>query len=265
MTLDEALKQLKALLEKLDVYVANHYSEADTRVKFIDPLLTGALGWDEYLHIKREENYHDNDERRCIDYVVSLHEPVLVVEAKKNLKRFEIPTTTERINYSLNGVIRDWKNAWDAVCQAQEYCVHEGARYALVTNGHQYIAFKAISEHTSWRLGHVLVWGSPEILRKNFTLFYECLSKETIAQDKLTEIAFPSETPRVRRKARTLITVPNSGYRNELYSVLDGAFRGILIDVPERSSEFLKECYCTSEDAMRYKGQLNSVLVLCYL
>ena len=51
MTLDEALKQLKALLEKLDVYVANHYSEADTRVKFIDPLLTGALGWDEYLHI----------------------------------------------------------------------------------------------------------------------------------------------------------------------------------------------------------------------
>lgn len=261
MMLDEALKWLEDLIAKVDNYIENHYSEADTRVKFIDPLLTSVLGWDEYLHIRREENYRENKEKRCIDYVVSLQEPVLVVEAKKNLKKFEIPTTVKRINYSLSGVMRDWKNAWDAISQVQNYCVHEGARYALVTNGHQYIAFKAISERVSWLEGHALVLGSPEILRENFTLFYEFLSKETIAQDKLTDFAFPRETPLTRKKPRTLIKVANSGYRNQLYSVLDAAFRRILVDVPQRSMEFLRECYCSSEDVMRYKGQLNSVLV----
>jgi len=141
---DEALKQFDNLITQLEQYLNNHYSEADTRVKFIDPFLTLVLGWDEYLHIRREENYKDNEERRCIDYVLSLQQPVLVVEAKKNLKKFEIPTKSNRINYSLSGVIKFWKNAWDAICQVQEYCIHEGARYALVTNGHQYIAFKAI-------------------------------------------------------------------------------------------------------------------------
>ena len=258
---DEALKQFDNLITQLEQYLNNHYSEADTRVKFIDPFLTLVLGWDEYLHIRREENYKDNEERRCIDYVLSLQQPVLVVEAKKNLKKFEIPTKSNRINYSLSGVIKFWKNAWDAICQVQEYCIHEGARYALVTNGHQYIAFKAISERTSWLKSNALVLGSSDILRKNITLFYECLSRGTIEQDKLSEFAFPTEIPTFRQKPRALIRVTNSGYRNELYPVLDAAFREILLDVPKTRPDFLRECYCSSEDAMHYSGHLNSVLV----
>lgn len=261
MTLDSALKRLDDFIATVNSYLENHYSEADTRVKFIDPLLTSVLGWDEYLHIKREERYREDEKKRCIDYTVSLQEPVLLVEAKKNLKKFEIPTTVETIKYSLSGVMRNWKNAWDAISQVQDYCVHEGARYALVTNGHQYIAFKAISERTSWLHGHALVLRSPEILRKNFSLFYECLSKETIAQDKLAEFAFPHEETIVRKKPRTLINVPNFGYRNQLYPVLDTAFREVLVDVPRMNSEFLRQCYCSSKDAMHYKGQLSSVLV----
>lgn len=258
---DRALRELDELMKRLGSYLENHYSEADTRVKFIDPLLTLVLGWDEFLHIKREENYTDDEERRCIDYLVSLEEPVLVVEAKKNLTEFEIPTTLRRIDYSLNGVIQNWKNAWAAIKQAQEYCVHQGARYALVTNGRQYIAFKAVSERVSWLKGHALVLGSPAILRDNFTLFYECLSRQTVSQDKLSDLAFPREVSAFREKPRAQVRIPNSGYRNELYSVLDAAFREILLDVPQRSPEFLRECYCSSEDAMRYSGHLNAVLV----
>jgi hypothetical protein len=95
---DKALKQFDQFVTQLDKYINKHYSEADTRVKFIDPLLTLVLGWDEYLHIKREENYKDNEKRRCIDYVLSLQEPVLVVEAKKNLKEFEIPKKLNESN-----------------------------------------------------------------------------------------------------------------------------------------------------------------------
>ena len=259
--IDDALNRLNEFIEKLDTYIKNHYSEADTRVKFIDPLLKDVLRWNEFLHIRREDNFKDNENLRCIDYLVSLQEPILVVEAKKNLKTFEIPTTTDKINYSLSGVIQNWKNAWSAICQVQNYCVHQGARYALVTNGRQYIAFKAISERTSWKQGHALVLGSHKILRKNFTIFYECLSKETIAQDKLTDFAFPRDISTIRKKPRTLIRVPNTGYRNKLYDVLDATFREILLDVPSKDPEFLRKCYCSSEDAMCYKGQLNVVLV----
>ena len=261
IVLDNALKKLDKLIVLLDEYIKDHFSEADTRVKFIDPLLIDVLGWNEYLHIRREENFRNDNERRCIDYIVSLQEPILVVEAKRNLKEFEIPISMDRINYSLSGVMQKWKHAWSAICQVQNYCVNAGARYAIVTNGHQYIAFKAVSERTSWLKGHALVLGSPEILRKHITLFYECLSKEAIAQDKLTEFAFPTEQPTLRKKPRTLIKVANTGYRNQLYSILDSAFREILLDVPHEDSNFLRECYCSSEDAMRYKGQLNSVLV----
>ena len=258
---DRALEELDKLIAKLDSYIKNHYSEADTRVKFIDPLLNLVLGWDEYIHIKREENYINDNQRRCIDYLVSLEEPVLVVEAKKNLTEFEIPTAVKTINYSLSGVMRDWKNAWSAIKQAKEYCDHQGARYALITNGRQYIAFKAISERGSWEKGHAIVLGSPSILRENFSLFYECLSRYTISQDRLSEVAFPKEIPLFREKPRTLIKIPNSGYRNELYSILDAAFRDILLDVPQNNPDFLRECYCSSEDAMRYSGHLSGVLV----
>ncbi|MFH1371181.1 MAG: P-loop NTPase fold protein [Planctomycetota bacterium] len=258
---DKALEALDELFSKIKTYLDNHYSEADTRVKFIDPLLTLILGWDEFLHIKREENYRNDEQRRCIDYVLSLEDPVLVVEAKKNLTEFEMPTTVKNIDYSLSGVMQNWKNAWSAIKQSQEYCVRQGARYALVTNGRQYIAFKAISERGSWLKGHALVLGSPAILRENFTLFYECLSRYTISQDKLSDLAFPKETSVFREKPRSFIKVPNSGYRNELYSILDAAFRDILLDVPQGNPEFLRECYCSSEDAMRYGGHLNGVLV----
>lgn len=259
--LDSALQELDKLISELDLYLTNHYNEADTRVKFIDPLLTNVLGWNEHLHIRREESYRESEERRSIDYIVSLEYPVLVVEAKKSLKEFEIPQKVRHISYSLSGVIRDWKNAWDAITQAQRYCVDKGARYALVTNGHQYIAFKAISESPPWTQGHALVLGSPEILRQNFTLFYECLAREAISQDRLTDFAFPTGLPPLRERPRAHIQISNSGYRNQLYAVIDSAFRDILLDVPNADPNFLRDCYCSSEDSMRYTGQLNAVVV----
>jgi hypothetical protein len=259
--LDDSLARFDVLAGNLSAYLSNHYNEADTRVKFIDFMLTQVLGWDEHIHIRREENCKDDEEKRCVDYVLSLQEPILVVEAKRILKDFGISSKMDHVHYSLRGVITTWANAWDAILQVQKYCVNKGARYALVTNGRQWIAFKAISERGSWLDGKALVLSSPEVLRKNFTLFYECLARETISEDKLTELAFPHEGPATRRKARSTITVSNSGYRNELYTVLDPAFRQILLDVPISDPNFLRECYCSSADAMKYSGQLNAAVV----
>ena len=52
--IDNALDQFDDFKKNIDAYTAKHYSEADTRVKFIDPMLNNVLGWDEFKHIQRE-------------------------------------------------------------------------------------------------------------------------------------------------------------------------------------------------------------------
>jgi hypothetical protein len=71
-TFDNALRQFDLWYRELNGMLANHYSEADTRVKFIDPILTRVLGWDEAKNITREESYTTDEGRRCIDYTLSL-------------------------------------------------------------------------------------------------------------------------------------------------------------------------------------------------
>ncbi len=118
---DEALKEIDLLITSLNANSDRAWSEADTRVKFIDPLLTKVLGWNEIDNIKREENYVEDEQKRCIDYTISMAEPLLIVEAKKNQIDFEIPIATDLINYSLNGVMTNWSNAWATVKQVREY------------------------------------------------------------------------------------------------------------------------------------------------
>ena len=67
---DRALREFEKLNSELNTFVSNHYNEADTRVKFIDPLLTSVLGWDEHLHIRREERYKENDDHDLTPYYV---------------------------------------------------------------------------------------------------------------------------------------------------------------------------------------------------
>lgn len=260
MSLDDGNAEFRSLSKDIDAYVTKHYSEADTRVKFIDPFLTKCLGWNEHLHIEREESYADDEGRKCIDYTLSLKTPILIVEAKKNLKDFEIPETDSR-KYKLDGAIKNWKNAWSAIQQAQRYAVRKGARYAVVTNGRQWIIFKAISEQPSWLNGWCLAYSTPDEMLADFTRVYRCISCELIQRDALSQIAFPSLESGIRQRARTQINTPLTGYRNDLYGVVDKPFRQVLLDVPNHNQDFLKECFADSTDTLRYKDRLNSTVV----
>jgi hypothetical protein len=55
--IDKAFAALDRFITGLQHYLSNHYNEADTRVKFIDPFLVDILGWQEHLHIRREERF----------------------------------------------------------------------------------------------------------------------------------------------------------------------------------------------------------------
>ncbi len=258
--IDGALLRFQKFRAYSQQFLNQHYSEADTRVKFVDRLLVNVLGWSEFDNIKREENYTQDKEKRCIDYKISLSVPVLVVEAKKLLRRFEIPTDREVTIYSMSGIVRNWTEAWVAIQQARAYCDAIGARYALVTNGTQFIVFRSISDGKAWDKLKFLAFASLDVVEQNFQVFYECLARSQIQRDILSGIALDVPVSSVRIRPRSFIPPYSGGYRNEAANDIEQHFRSMLLDLPEPTREFLDACYSTSIDDTHSFDRLNTLL-----
>ncbi len=259
---DTAFARLSDFNEHAKDYLQAPFSEADTRARFIDPLLFNVLGWHDDPHeLTREWTYHDDAGRHAIDYLFTIGEPILVVEAKKNLARFEIPDGSAHTRYKLDGVIQGWPTAWSAITQARAYCDAKGARYCLVTNGHQFIVFQAIREHGgSWERGSALVYKSIEVLRQHFGDFYSSLSRDRIAANHLSRLCADEAAGQVLANIRTAQLDPGAGYRNQMHDVMQQNFAPLLLDIPAPTREFLEECYCSSEDVRRYGTRLDNAI-----
>ena len=90
-----AFRQTKPSLE------AENWNEADTRSKLVDRLLINCLGWPEDS-IRRELIIHD--ER--LDYLLSVDQPILVVEAKRHGLSFAIPPRAQHYSVKIDTLLR---------------------------------------------------------------------------------------------------------------------------------------------------------------
>jgi Cdc6-like AAA superfamily ATPase len=258
---DRAFAAFTSFRQVAEDHIREHYSETDTRVKFVDRILVDVLGWDEFTQIRREERHADCNDKRCVDYTLSLNAPVLVVEAKKVLRDFEIPDSRNVVLYSLDGIVKTWRNAWDAIVQCREYCDGVGARYGLVSNGRQFLAFRAISDSKPWNKTKFLAFRDLQNVEENFTTFFDCLSSQRIAADHLTRIALG--TPDFRHRSRARQTLPQyaGGYRNELAPDIDQYFRPLLLDAPTTNPALIETWYALSDDDKQYSARLKSLLI----
>ncbi len=157
-------------------------SEADTRAKIIDKVLTAVLGWPEQV-IQRERHVH----KGYLDYELEVNnKPLITVEAKKVGTPFVFPIS-ERVQKSLklSGSILTIPEINEAISQVRTYCDDAGIRYAVATNGYAWIIFRAIRENIGWRQGNALAFPSLEYIIKNFTLFWNLLSYEAVTAGSL--------------------------------------------------------------------------------
>ena len=124
---DAGYKALRDYSANLQAYInegiIGGLTESDTRAKFIDVFLCKCLGWDEKSCVRREVTYWDDAPKAAIDYLLSIMQPLLVVEAKKSGKPFELPDADRRLLYSLEGTIQSCPIIWGAIQQARAYCV----------------------------------------------------------------------------------------------------------------------------------------------
>ena len=160
-------------------------TEADTRCKIIDPLLTQCLNWHE-SDISREEH----TETGYVDYVLRLRgKNVLVIEAKRIGRTFTLPITFNfRRQYNVGSAISTEPSIKKALQQAQDYCISHGARFAIVTNGDEYIIFEAIREGEEWAKGHCVIFYNFDDIITHFTEFWNILSKDAVEKNSLVDI-----------------------------------------------------------------------------
>ncbi|MGH9551644.1 MAG: hypothetical protein ACRD3W_19825, partial [Terriglobales bacterium] len=132
-SIDLALEQFKKLQKETKAIRKTVVTEADTRLKVIDPILLNVLGYP-----KSEISTEDYAGGDFIDYKLSVNGLArLIVEAKRDSKTFGLRNRGAGRFYRLQGAVFTEKVVKDGIAQAIKYCGVKNAELACVTNGQE--------------------------------------------------------------------------------------------------------------------------------
>jgi predicted type IV restriction endonuclease len=179
---EECYEAFLSLKEDLPKYSLTSQTEADTRARLVDRMLTDVCDWPNE-NIAREEHAHPG----FMDYVLLVNRRVAVVEAKRSNDTFELPhDITYSKTFTLNGIVRRVANLRSHIDQVTNYCFNNGIEYAIVSNGLQYVIFRAVRvDGIHVGLGKVIVFNGFDDIEKRFVEFWELLAKSSVESNSL--------------------------------------------------------------------------------
>ena len=97
--------------------------------------------------------------------------------------------------FTLNGILRRVKNLQGYIDQVTNYCFNNNIEYAIVSNGLQYVIFRAVRiDGIHIGRGRVKVFNGDEDLAERFVGFWELLSKSSVESGSLKR-AFEDSGP----------------------------------------------------------------------
>ncbi len=222
-------------------------NEATTRLHLINGLFLDCLGWTN-SDVEAEE--HESGERT--DYVFSAPRRVLIVEAKREGKYFELPVgQSDKIEFAIAGLCKDYPDLKEAITQVANYCQHRGAPFGAVCNGHQIVAFVASREDGESPFdGKAIVFESLEQMSMHFIELWNVLSKPAVEEKKLRVRLVGDRIVRLPPKlSKGIGDYPGVKRRNVFQVDLKILSELVLEDVtkaPELEARFLRDCYCQS-------------------
>jgi hypothetical protein len=236
-------RELARLLDEVGRGDLN-WNEAETRFQIIDRLIVECLGWPR-AEVKPER--HDGGD--YTDY--ELGEPRAVIwEAKRIGRTFELPANpNQRIIADLRSIMSTSAEAKDAIHQAQGYCSRRGVDLAVITNGHQIIAFLATrSDGIAPLDGNCFVIDGLPHLRINFPRFWQALSPQGVAQNKLKQLLRLGDEDKLPKKnARLIASYPTFRVPTKADKDLQIIAELLLVEIVEWrevEAEFYRRCYC---------------------
>lgn len=230
-------------------------SESDTRSKIIDKLFMEVLDWDEKF-IKREgyvvEGYYD--------YLFGVPGFQFIVEAKKNLIDFVIPTNHKTVTI---GTFE--KSNKDVISQIRKYLFEIGLQYAVITNGHQFVIGKfSNSDGSDWRHNKCLIFNGLNDIDDRFISFYNILSKNSISENSGFRTHLEES---IQRGGKTILsTLPAKDselVRNPLSSELTPLINqlfGELYDIDDSiNKKLIKECFIENKEIKKNRSEIEKL------
>lgn len=235
--LDQLLSEIKSN--------GHDWNEAETRFHIINRLIVDCLGWPpSELRLERPQG------REYSDY--ELGSPAVAIwEAKREGKLFEVPVRRSSTLFPrLASVMLASQECREAIEQVNGYCFRRGVDFAVATNGHQIVAFKAERELSVKTTANCLLFTSLDHLRSTFARAWQLLSPGGIKQGTLFELLDRTTAPKPPEKLSIEIpNYPQHRQPTDLHrSMLDIAELVLLSveELPELEERFYRECYCES-------------------
>jgi GTPase SAR1 family protein len=257
----EAKSVLAEIIEQYgDVDTRN---EAQVRFHIIDRILEDCFNWKGDIEVEKFET--DNG---FTDY--ELGKPRrLVVEAKREGIIFEIPAgLTKQHTMPIKSLIISNKEIKEAIEQARLYCSRRGVQLALITNGHQYVAFLASRvDGLDVLEGNALVFDSLQMMHDNFNQAWNCLSKSGVEENRLLRLLTTGDKRLPNKLSAHLDDYPKIRYPSDVQATLkqlSELFIQDLMENPELEESFYKKCYCDSGALNKYALLSKNILEARY-
>ncbi len=247
----------KAALAELAAWNEKHVTkrqrnEATTRLHLINTLLLDVLGWP-----KEDCEAEQSHEGQYVDYALGRPFHRLIVEAKKEGDYFELPSGWKDRVCRIRTLIEGNKNLASAIRQVSTYCQQRGVPLAVVCNGHQIVVLMGSRQDGVPPIeGNAIVFTTLEEMVENFKELWDCLSKPAVeALAALPTLNVQSQLAPPEKLAHRIVDYPGLRRRNDLQTelrILGSLFLYDITNEPQLEQDFIRECYCRSDELSSY-------------
>lgn len=172
-TMDAAFETFCKIKSEIGGYLNSVKTEADTRLKVIDRIMSEVLTWP-YSEVLAEPP----TESGFVDYAFSVSgRSRLILEAKRDGKSLGCEHRQPR-DFKLNGPAFKAPHAVEGIHQATRYCGEKNAELACVTNGREWIVFRGtrLGDGLDTMQGVAFVFANLNAVEKEFATFWALMS-----------------------------------------------------------------------------------------
>lgn len=261
--IDQSKEIAQEILKNRIEQYAEDLSEADTRSKLIDAILTDCLGWQEHSIVREP---HVSEPHGYIDYLLHTTRISYVVEAKRASVRFKLPSTKKQRSFKIGGVLSEDKLLSEAIHQCRDYGIQKSVSFCCVTNGTQFVFFRSHSDAgIDFRDYQAIVFDGADDLLGNFAKFYSLLSFENVSEGYHYAALPVTEVVDITSRFKQLSQQSHRQrykYRNRLEPFIRDVVTEVFQDLADDSAdvELIEQCYVESPAQGSYEQSLRDLI-----
>lgn len=253
--------EMKKLISSL---VGRNRNEAETRHKIIDFVIHDFLSWP-----KNRVSVEEYINPGFADYILKKNngDDLLFIEAKKEGVYFDLPIAhceNETSCYiPIKKLISDEKIS-KVISQVRNYCFDSGCEYACITNGHEWIFFKAFEKGKRWSDINAFVIRKLEFFLDEYTKSINNLSFTAINENSSLPLLLSTSKPKDRPifyPKNKILSYSHPIKSNRLASTLRPIANHYFGVISDNDTEFMEKCYVSQRE---YKSAFEDMHLLIH-